>query len=260
MELSKEDLADLTTIAVRAAEEAGRLISHYTSEDFEIIQKDSGNSAVSQALTEVDFLSQEVILRHLKPTCESYDLGLLTEEQEDDGSRLIKDAFWCIDPIDGTLCFIEKRRGYAVSIALVSKSGEPLIGVVYEPRTATLYHAFKGHGAYCNHEPWQPSLEVSEDSRQIKEGGSVMNGVWVLESSPAFFLKKPKPENGGGCLWDYAATGCIYNEVGAWMSDMSGKKIDLNSTESLHMNRHGILLASNAKIAKQVLDRNSNDR
>ena len=54
---------------------------------------------------------------------ERYDLALLTEELEDDGSRHVKDYFWCIDPIDGTLPFTQKKPGYGVSIALVARDG-----------------------------------------------------------------------------------------------------------------------------------------
>ena len=54
---------------------------------------------------------------------QKYDFGILTEETPDNGSRLVKDYFWCVDPLDGTLPFTEGTPGYSVSIALVSKSG-----------------------------------------------------------------------------------------------------------------------------------------
>ena len=102
----------------------------------------------------MDLRSEAVIVEALQPTCEQFDLGLLTEERGDDGSRLQKDYFWCIDPIDGTLPFIEGVPGYAVSIGLVSQAGEALIGVVYDPLSKILYSAINGQGALRNGEAW----------------------------------------------------------------------------------------------------------
>ena len=51
---------------------------------------------------------------------------VLTEETEDDGGRLRADYFWCVDPLDGTLPFIEGRPGSAVSIALIARDGTPV--------------------------------------------------------------------------------------------------------------------------------------
>ena len=99
-------------------------------------------------MTEVDFKSQQIILELIEPTLEKYDLALLSEEKEDDHSRFQKDYFWAIDPLDGTLPFIENMDGFAVSIALVSKAGIPIIGAVFDPTNSTLYHAIKGCGAF----------------------------------------------------------------------------------------------------------------
>jgi fructose-1,6-bisphosphatase/inositol monophosphatase family enzyme len=65
--------------------------------------------------------AQAAVLEVLAPTFKAYDLGLLTEELADDGSRFEKDYFWSIDPLDGTLPFTQGKPGYAVSIALVRR-------------------------------------------------------------------------------------------------------------------------------------------
>jgi fructose-1,6-bisphosphatase/inositol monophosphatase family enzyme len=255
MKLNNRDMTYVVRAAIQAAEEAGQLIKKYTKKKYKILSKTSATSAVSQALTEVDLLSEKAIVKHLKPMCEKYDIGLLTEEQEDDGSRFKKDYFWCVDPLDGTLCFIEGRPGFAVSIALVAKDGTPIVGVVYHPNSETLYHAVKGEGAFKNHDVWELELNDEASAERIQEGGSVMNGIWVIEKAPAYFFKPVKSEDGGGCLWDYAATACIYNELGAWMSTMGGEPVDLNAKKSLHMNKKGIILASDKYTAKKVLNK-----
>ena len=288
MPLNITELKVLAEVALRAAREAGSLISSFDGREVEAQRKAGGESIASQVVTEVDELSQAIILQHLQPTCVSHDLALLSEEQVDDGSRFEKQAFWCIDPLDGTLPFTESIPGYAVSIALVARDGTPLIGVVVDPVTGTEYQAVAGMGALRQGVPWQlaprldsalcliadrslpkhPRFELTiERLRALAaecghgeleahlSGGAVMNALWVLERAPACYFKFPKPQAGGGSLWDYAATACIYRELGAWCSDFEGRPLDLNRADSSFMNHRGVLFASDHTLAETVRKR-----
>ena len=252
MKLGVNDLQTLCKVAIEAAKPAGEMIQSHAG--FEIVVKDkpSGSSRASQIVTEVDLKSQEMILEHIHPTCEKYDLGLLIEESNDDLSRFEKDYFWCIDPLDGTLNFVEQRPGYAVSIALVSREGCSCLGVVYNPLTQTVYSAVKGLGTFRNQKTWDWKPNFNGSYETIDCGGAVMNACWVLESAPACFLKKPKIQEGGGCLWDYAATACLFEEAGAVVSDSHGNPLDLNRRDSVFMNQTGVLYASHRAIAEEV--------
>ena len=287
MRLSAADLRQLAACAVTAAKEAGALIAGINGREVAVQYKEGGENLASQVVTEVDELSQAIILKYLLPTCATYGLALLTEEQADDGSRLEKHAFWCIDPLDGTLPFTESIPGYAVSIALVARDGTPLIGVAYDPVTGTSYQAVKGQGVLRNGAPWQlepmgaaalhfisdrsiashPQFEamlarlkalaadLGLDGLETNlTGGAVMNALWVLEGSPACYFKYPKPQAGGGSLWDYAATACIYSELGAWCSDFSGQALDLNQSDSTFMNHRGVLFASDCALGQRLLE------
>lgn len=285
MKLSQFDLTELCDQAIEAATQAGKLIASYANEEIVVQKKEGGFSLASQVVTEVDEKSQDLILEILKPTLEEYDLGLLTEESDDDGSRFEKDYFWCVDPLDGTLPFTEKRPGYAVSIALVSKSGEPVIGVVYEPQTEMCCWAIKEGGVFkkekiapeindpsnftvvCDgslehHPDFTKTIESLEREVKklgyqklniIKGGGSVMNAMWVVQNQPACYFKFPKKEEGGGCLWDYAATTCIFNEMAMHVSDSKGNPLNLNSKTSTFFNETGVLYASEEKIVESIV-------
>jgi len=286
--LSHNNLVMLANTAISAAIQAGQVIAEHSKLEVAIQKKTGGESLASQVVTEVDLLCQKDILKILLPSCKEFNIALLTEESDDDKSRLEKDFFWSIDPLDGTLDFIESTPGYAVSIALVSRSGMPLIGVVYDPVEQTLYHAIKDSGAFRNHKPWflVPSsvpekqfLTIASDRsfaqnddyiqlmeklktmatesgfaslKTIQHGGAAMNACWVLENSPACYFKFPKPQNGGGSLWDYAATACLFNEIAAVVSDIHGQPLDLNRSDSTFMNHHGILYATNQDIAQSI--------
>lgn len=253
MKLFKADFSILCDVAVKAAIEAGACINAYIGLDIEVANKPAGHSRASQVVTVVDLKCQEIILGHLMSTCAQYDLGLLSEEMPDGQSRFKKDYFWCIDPMDGTLPFIESRRGYAVSIALVSRDGTPCIGVVYDPLLKTVYRAYRGGGVFRNNKPWEITARMQDRYEIITEGGAVMNACWVLENGPACFFKDPKQQQGGGCLWDYAATACIFTILGAWVSDRHGKPLDLNAKDSLFLNQKGVLFASDASVAKSLI-------
>ncbi|MEM9985793.1 MAG: inositol monophosphatase family protein, partial [Bacteroidota bacterium] len=219
---------------------------------------------------------ERVILDQLLPSCKAFDLAILSEETEDDGGRFKKDFFWCVDPMDGTLAFIRKQPGFSVSIALIAKDGTPYLGVVYDPLTDTLYHAIKGKGAYKERQAWE--VQTSHDyltyvtDRELKDtprateiqailtqqvdrydlegvvemagGGSVLNAIRVLEHGPACMLKFPKKENGGGSIWDFAATACIYHELGLAATNFAGGRLDLNRRGSSFMNHEGVFFAS----------------
>ncbi len=272
MKLTTTDLSTLAKCAIDAATKTGKFISE--TRPLNIQRKEGGDNLASSVLTEVDGQSQARILEVLEPTLAQFDLALLTEESPDDGSRLEKDYFWCIDPIDGTLPFIEAVPGYAVSIALVSRDGIPQIGVVYDPVEHVLYQATKGQGAYRNSKPWKirdrgSRLQIITD-RSIAElpycdavakelnasvkgqGGAVMNALWCLENPPACYFKFPKSEQGGGCHWDYAATAAIFAELGAVVTDMAGESINLNAESNYH-NICGILFATDRVLADQIM-------
>ena len=255
MKLTNQDLKKLSQIAMAAAKEAGNMIEDYAGQEFQVERKISGQSLAAQVVTEVDRKSQDIILKHLEPTLKPYDLGILAEESEDDLSRFAKDYFWSVDPMDGTLPFVESRPGYAVSIGLVSKAGAPYIGVVYEPQKQILFHAIKGQGSFQDGEPWTPQTSQASTYEVVDVGGAVMNACWALEVENGCYFKPPKEKEGCGCVWDYAAVACIYENIGAWVSDMQGQPLELNRRESLYMNHRGILFANSEKIARSILEK-----
>ncbi|KGE88478.1 MAG: 3'(2'),5'-bisphosphate nucleotidase CysQ [Phaeodactylibacter xiamenensis] len=267
------NLSQLTQVATEAAIAAGQVIQKAIGEEVPVEEKQGGESYASQVVTAVDKAAEATILSCLLPTCEAFGLALLSEETEDDGSRFEKDFFWCVDPMDGTLPFIRKQPGFSVSIALVGKDGTPHIGVVVDPSTNTLYHAIRGEGAWKNNTPWaiqntndhltyvtdrplkdtpraaeiqqflQQQVEKSGLSgvQEISGGGAVLNAIRVLENGPACMLKFPKKEQGGGSIWDFAATACIFQAMGRPATNVDGGPLDLNRRDSTFMNHEGVL-------------------
>lgn len=286
MILSKQDLEALCETAKVAAVAAGKHIQSQFDKHYNKGIKDGVVSLAAQVVTEVDIKAQEIILNHLQSSIDKYDLGLLTEESIDNQSRLEKDYFWCIDPMDGTLPFTEGRTGYAVSIALVTLAGDPVIGVVNVPDLAMSYTSIKGTGVWLNDQPFAREVsadatfhfymdsslktesyfeEVNErlndwaEKQEIKiqyhDGyGAVCNALEVMDAGLGCYFKFPKKQNGGGSIWDFAATRLFFEELDLYASNFSGNRLHLNNEKSTFMNEEGVIYATDQVLARFILE------
>ena len=73
-----------------------------------------------------------------------------------------------------------------------------------------------------------------------------------MQHAPGCHFKFSKPQEGGGSLWDYAATACLYEEAGAVVSDVFGDPLDLNRPDSTFMNHRGAIYATNEVLASRI--------
>jgi 3'(2'), 5'-bisphosphate nucleotidase len=89
--------------------------------------------------------------------------GILSEEEPDDADSFLKSRVWMIDPLDGTLEFIDHRDEFAVMIGL-SVDGTASLGVVYQPSTEKLYYASLDSGAFLVEDRSSRLLRVSSES------------------------------------------------------------------------------------------------
>jgi len=284
-QLTLDQLQDLHDGAVEAAKIAGQFIANAASQPVDVLHKDAGDSLASQVVTEVDRQCDTLIRQYLAPYAKRYDLAFLTEEQEDDGLRLQKNYFWSVDPLDGTLAFIRSQPGYAVSIGLVARDGTPMIGVIYEPLTQVVYSAIKTKGAFINGQSWSyvnqstvfthPVDDGAEDKRDFvslrrlldvwldeqgyrercvrHHAGSVMSAIWVAEAGQGCYFKLPKATQGGGCSWDFAATACVFTELGFQVYDFAAKPLALNREGDTYMNVTGVIYATDSAIGDYLL-------
>lgn len=298
MKLSEVQLNELCKIAQVAAIDAGKYIQSQFNQHYVKQGKIGGDSLASQVVTEVDFKAQEMILDHLDECIKAYDLGLLTEESVDDHSRADKDYFWCIDPLDGTLPFTERRTGYAVSIALVTRQGESVVAIVYIPDLEECYTAVKGLGVILNEELyhrkvneenavfdiyWDISFKgepyfdyvLAQFTEFVDKKGSVLNvhmkyggvrnAIGVMLSKNSCYFKFPKKAKGCGSIWDYAATSLFFKELGVYVSDSNGVPMHLNNPNTTFMNQAGILYATNYDLTQFIIElgervRNARDK
>ena len=272
--------------AESAACQAATYIASQSSADVEAQHKAGGQSAASQVVTAVDHAAQKIIIDALATITQQYSLAILAEESPDDHGRLQAEAFWAIDPLDGTLNFVENIAGYSVVVALVGRNGQPLLGVIVDPRTMAVYKAMHGAGAWRNDAVWSrptadttrplccwfdrsfaaaatyaPSLVCLEKLAKdfgyqgvevVIRGGAAMNACTVADNLPACYFKYPQVKAGGGSIWDFAASACVYQALGLYVGDFTGGPLRLNEPGTTFMHKHGVIFAESAEVAEAI--------
>ncbi len=218
-------------------------------------------------VTEADINANALILKEL---AEFSDCGILTEEAADKLERLDKAHVWIIDPLDGTKEFVEGGDEFTVNIALVRKN-EPVLGVIYLPKTEELYFAAKGKGAFYQKDEIIESIRVSkknklslmtlviskshatEELKQliskyefagVKSAGSSLKGCLVARGDADVYLRTG-PVN----EWDICAMQSILTEAGGIITDLKGKVLKYNKKNIIIES----FLASNNIIHEELL-------
>ncbi|WP_274364640.1 inositol monophosphatase family protein [Paenibacillus thermotolerans] len=127
--------------AVRAVKEAGEIHRSLFGRAIGVEEKGQHGDLV----TEADHRAEAAILRILAAEFPDHQI----RSEETGWAGVESEWLWLVDPLDGTNNFAIGLPVYGVSVTLIHRQ-EPLLGVIYEPVTDTLYVAERGKGAQCN--------------------------------------------------------------------------------------------------------------
>lgn len=218
-------------------DEAGRIaIGLWPGDGHEVRswEKEPG-SPVCDADIEVDgYLRKQ--LGQLLPAA-----GWLSEETVDDPERLDKGLIWLVDPIDGTRDFIRGRKGWCVSVALIS-DGRPLIGMLDAPARKEKWVAVAGQGAWRNGKKLSASTrkefagarvpaaslqKVDQILTMVDQPNSIALRVAMVGADEADLVATLR----WGFEWDIGAAALIAREAGATVSDAFGKPFVYNQRD-----------------------------
>jgi 3'(2'), 5'-bisphosphate nucleotidase len=147
------NLVELMAIARPIAWGASEILLKYYKSPRALQIREKGEDEGS--VTSADLAANEFILNQLHSQLGTKDFAYLSEETEDDASRLNHEWVWAIDPMDGTSDFINRTGEFAVHIGL-SYRQRPVLGLVAAPVPGKLFTAIKDKGAY---------LELKDGSR-----------------------------------------------------------------------------------------------
>ena len=118
-------------------------------------------------VTSADKRTEKILIDELQKSHPEY--GIITEELGIINKLNVKNR-WIIDPIDGTMNFLNGVPQFAISIGY-EEDGEIKCGVIFNPITNEMFCAEKGNGAYLNNS----RIRVS-NKKKIKDALIVTGG------------------------------------------------------------------------------------
>ncbi len=222
------------------AHRAGEAILAVSAHDAEPTLKGDGSP-----VTQADRASHDVIESQLLGL--EVDLPIISEEGDlgriPEGSSA--EAYWLVDPLDGTKEFVKGLDEYTVNIALIER-GVPTLGVILVPARGTLYYAATGLGAWKVQDGADPQrisasgsgcVESAATSRshlapqtqrfleamnvkEIVRIGSSLKMCLVAEGAVDIY-----PRFSPTYFWDTAAGTAIASEAQCLVLDLEGKKL-----------------------------------
>ena len=153
-----------TNLIIRACMKASRsLIRDFGElENLQVSSKGPGDFVSSS-----DKRTEKILIEELQKAHPEY--GIITEESGIINKTNTKNR-WIIDPIDGTMNFLNGIPQFAISIGYEEDS-EIKCGVIFNPITNEMFCAEKGNGAYLNNS----RIRVSS-KKKIKDALLVTGG------------------------------------------------------------------------------------
>jgi myo-inositol-1(or 4)-monophosphatase len=249
---------------------AARLAGQRAMEEINYIKASVKNS--TDLVTEADRRCQEIIINRIKK--DYPDHGCIAEEGEE--GKIFKQVprgrdalWWIIDPIDGTNNFAHRMLFFTVSIAVMHE-GEPIVGVIFEPATDSMYTAVKGADAQLDGRRITASEEAMDKFASVGleshfEGGApnwacelmtrtrfrnlgttALQLAYVAKGSMvATIANTPK-------LWDIAAGVVINEAAGSVITNWQGEKIFPVDLDSYDGHKYQIVVG-NKKVHPEVI-------
>ena len=205
----------------------------------------------STPLTQADKISHNLITETLKKI--NPGIPILSEESKNIPFSVRKNwnAYWLIDPLDGTKNFLDGTQEFCISIAYVVKN-YPIFGLIYSPFDKTHYYRLPGKTSVklvddiCyklrTQKPkrWENIVigRYSTKNKQLQKHlrsktnfeifclGSALKFCSIAEGQNHYY-----PKFGRCSEWDTAAGVCILEGAGGKVVDFQNQPLRYNTQE-----------------------------
>lgn len=239
MGLEHSDISRMLEVAVVAA----RLAGQRAMEEIKYVKTEIKND--DEIVTNADSVCQSMILDRIKETYP--DHGFLAEEgaggkQLKQPPRSAQNIWWVIDPIDGTNNYANGLLSFCVSIAVLH-DGVPIVGVIFEPATDSMFTAATDTDAQLNNSKITVSDDainkfasfaidshytdemagaiehITKNTRFRCMGSTAMHLAYVAKGALVGAITTRAK------LWDIAAGAIIVENAGGLFTDLNGESI-----------------------------------
>jgi myo-inositol-1(or 4)-monophosphatase len=246
-------MSDFLEVCLEAAHRGGEILLDWQHR-FSAREK-----ASKDLVTEADLAAQDAIRDILRKAFPDHDfLG-----EEEAAERKLKglapiaarrsEYRWVVDPLDGTMNYVHRLPGFAVSIAL-QQGDDVILGVVLDPIAKECFAAVRGEGVTLNGQALQTSgcsraadalaavsfsPHVSRDSPEIdrfvdmllacqsvrRMGSAALNLSYLAAGRLDAYLATSV------AIWDVAAGLLLVKEAGGVCSQIDGSPVVLEQPE-----------------------------
>lgn len=235
-------------LLVDAAHASGDIARRYFNASPDVWDKEDGAGPVTEADLEIDAMLRTDLL------ASRATYGWLSEETEDNLTRLEHERVFIIDPIDGTRAFIAGERHFSHSLA-IAENGVVTTAVVYLPMLDRLYAATQSSAATLNGEPISASATAELDGATVLAAKpNLRDAFWHGGVPPV--QRKFRPSLAYRlCLvaegrydamltlrdcweWDIAAGDLIVRQAGGTVTDRTNAPLAFNAKHPMTLGCH----------------------
>ncbi|MBC2124352.1 inositol monophosphatase family protein [Listeria innocua] len=238
--------------------EAAAKIKQSFKETLDIDIKSGRNDLV----TNMDKETEAFFVKQIKEHFPNH--RLFGEEGMSDDVTDLNGIVWILDPIDGTLNFVEQQRDFAISLAIY-QDGVGHLAYIYDVARDELYFAEKGKGATVNGKQIPKidkdmdlqdalliaNLSVTRKFPTMWEAVKVSRGLRLHGAASLEYMDVATGRAGAYLSanlapWDIAAGKIIVEELGGIVTRIDGSKIN--------MLEKGSSIVATPKIHQTLLD------
>jgi len=245
MKLNREQLLELS---LGASVAAGKIL---LSRADDVLRRSYHQpDSLRDVATEIDQYAEQEIIKTLRQG--GSEAVIVAEESGFNrfrpGQKLAA-GYWLVDPLDGTVNYLNHLPWYAVSVAWIERH-RPIVGAVFLPALGELYYGAKGLGVFKNqaaikikNQPPTANLFAASFSGQSHDNlrGREFSVFGLINDqtmgclrtgSAAINLAYLAAGRLGGCFgrankfWDVAA--------GLALAELAGARVDLRITDQAH--------------------------
>ena len=190
--MSDTELPEMERLAVEMARNAGQLLMGYFTKPLQVDYKLANQRS---PVTDADKAADEYIRGEITKRFPGH--AILTEEVEDIPDREAE-FVWVVDPLDGTVNFMNGLPAWGVSIGVLQRD-RPVVGAMFVPSIhspeGNVVHAREGGGAFDD------DIPIS-----LTDGSILRNSI--ISAMPTYFLRMYNFGPGvRGKIGDIRATG-----------------------------------------------------
>tara|TARA_Y100000591_G_C21784301_1_gene672881 strand:- start:224 stop:1024 length:801 start_codon:yes stop_codon:yes gene_type:complete len=170
-------------------------------------------------VSSADKRTEKIIVSELQKAHPEY--GIITEESGIINKNNIKNR-WIVDPIDGTMNFLNGIPQFAISIGY-EEENEIKCGVIFNPVTNEMFCAEKGNGAYLNNSRIRVSKKKQIQDSLLVTGGpkqtsKIKNQIFLEYSEVS--KKVSNVRKFGSAALDMAYVACGRSD-GYWQRELN---------------------------------------